>query len=321
MITIFVGTCDRIDTLQRSVAAYKKFRTPHEIVIVDNGTTHSACVKVLDRLERKVKRIYRLPGCDSMFEATENFNIAIRDQYDTGDAGEWFAVSEADVCFEGTDPRALKAYLRVAQETGYAAGPHLRVDQNIPRGYPLRSRVLACETWMLYRRDMEWAGDIPWSRTQIDTTFHLFPATRRFNRLSMDPARVGPPYDAMHLDWYLNVHAPTRENGVYVNGERPVGSWGKAWIRDYWGWVQTYGADVAFDLLMREPEHDTDICNVSFIRSWALQFGVGCDIDFDASERHLRRALLHAGDRYWSLEDDWMRAVYANDLSPLGWDA
>lgn len=321
MITIFVGTTDRLTTLERTIKSYKRFRTPHELVIVDNGTTNHECVKLLDRLEKKVKRIYRLPACDSMFEATENLNVAIRDQYDSAEAGDWFAVSEADVCFDGADRRSLDAYLRVAKETGMPAGPHLRVGGDIPVGYPLRSRVLACETWMLYRDDMEWVGDVPFSRTQIDTTFHLFPATRRFDRLRMDPVRVGPPFTAMHLDWYLDVFAPVKENAVYVNGSRPVGSWGKAWLRDYWNWFFNLGPDVAFANLMAEPEHPTDLCNVSFIRSWCHQFGVGCQVDLAESERQLCRALLHAGDRYWSKEDDWLRMVYEGDFRDLGWDS
>jgi hypothetical protein len=334
VITVFIGTTDRLGTLSRTVASYHNFTTPHRLVIVDNGTKHRECQRLLHVLERTrvVERVYRLPACDNMEEATENFNIAIRDQYDSGDAGEWFAVSEADVCFAGSDPGSLNAYIAVAQATGKPAGPHLRVDANIPSEYPLRSRVLACETWMLYRRDMEWllsrelgrrsrrVTNIPFSRTQIDTTFHLFPATRRFDRLRMDPMRVGPPFTAMHLDWYVDPFKPTPENPIYINGERKVGSWGKAWIRNYWNWVQQYGAEVAFELLMREPEHPDDLCNVSFIRSWCLQYGIGCEANRDESFKWLARAIPYPNDRYWPLKDDWYAMVYDNDFRGLGWE-
>src|SRR5258706_15673570 len=110
MVTIFVGTYNRLETLARSIASYRKFRTPHEIVIVDNGSSDPKCLALLERLEKKVKKVYWLPPCITYEETTLNFNIAFRDQYE-GTGGEWFAVSEADVCFDGTHQGALKAYI------------------------------------------------------------------------------------------------------------------------------------------------------------------------------------------------------------------
>lgn len=329
LVTVFLGTHNRLETLQRTIASYRRLRTPHEIVIVDNGTSDPRCVALLERLEPKVKRIYHLPACISMEEATDSFNIAMRDTMERGDGAEWFAVTEADVCFDGTHPRALDAYIRLAEETGRPTGPHLRVDADIPAHYPLRSRVLACETWMQYAADHEWLEPgsrrdrlpaIPYLSCQIDTTFHLFTARRSLNRLHMDPLRVGPPYDAMHLDWYLNIHRPNRENGILIPDERPMGSWGKAWLRDYWGWYQRLGAEVAFEFLMGEPTLRTDLCNVSFIRSWCYQYGVGVEASREESERWLADAIPFPNNRYWLIGPDWQRMIYENDYAALGWN-
>lgn len=318
MITIFIGTHNRLDTLERTVKSYKRFKTPHELVIVDNGTDHPDCVLLLNSLETKVKKIYRLPGCLSMEEATDNFNIAIRDQYEKSNS-QWFAVTEADVCFDGTDPGALSAYINVAKHTGVAVGPHLRVT-DIPAHYPLRSRVLACESRLLYREDMEWLEVIPYSKCQIDTTFHLFPRTREFRRLHLDPIRVGPPYDAMHLDWYLDIFNPSPENRVYIGGTRPIGSWGKAWIRDYWGWFQ-YDPEKALENLLQESLNPRDLCNNSFMLSWAYQYGHGCDVDLEKSFYWLRLAIPHTDNRYyWPYEENWLKFIYENDFSSLGWE-
>lgn len=323
MITVFIGTFNRLSTLERTIKSYKRLKTPHELVIIDNGTDHPACVKLLDRLETtgKVKRIYRLPGCESMDEATDNFNSAIRWEYESGDAGEWFAVSEADVCFDGTDPKALDAYIRLATDTGHSVGPHLRVDKDIPACYPLRSRVLACESRLLYRDLMYWHdGEIPYTHCQTDTTFHLFPATRRFDRLHMDPLRVGPPFDAMHLDWYLDITKPVRENGIYIAGQREVGSWGKAWIRNFWFWWQERGPEYAFRMLQDEPVDTTDLCNVSLIMSWALQYGHGTPIDLDESKEWLLAAIPSPHEHYSPYEARWLDMIYRDDFSSLGWD-
>lgn len=320
MITVFIGTYNRFETLVRTVKSYKKFRTPHELVIVDNGTDNLYCQALLSRLEYegKVKKVYWLPICNSMEEATDNFNIAIRDQFERFEA-EWFAVSEADVCFEGTHPKALDAYVKLAEETGRPAGPHLRVDEKIPASYPLRSRVLACESRLLYKEDMSWLGKIPYTDCQIDTTFHLFPRTRFFKRLHMNPWRVGPPYDAMHLDWYLNINKPNRENEIYIPGTREIGSWGKAWIRNYWFWFQEDPVR-ALELLHAEPAHRDDLCNNSFILSWAYQYGHGCEPNQDESEKWLRYAIPASDERYyWPYQQNWGKMIYLNDFSSLGW--
>lgn len=321
MLTILIGTYNRLETLDRTIKSYKRFKTPHEIVIVDNGTDDQKCLDLLGRLEKKVKKIYSLPGCVSMDEAADNFNVAIRDQYETS-GGEWFAVSEADVCFDGTHPEALDVYIRLSEQLGKPVGSHLRVDADIPDHYPLRSRVLACESRLLYKHEMEWFGEIPYSNTQIDTTFHLFPRTRFFNRLHMDPLRVGPPYDAMHLDWYLNIFKPNRENKIYIPGQRPMGSWGKQWIRDFWLNFQK-SPELAFERLCEEPlDQYGDLCNNSFLLSWCYQYGHGVEANYDLSKRWLLNAIPDSDDRYYRpYEANWMAMIYERDFGSLGWDA
>lgn len=331
-VTVFIGTTNRLSTLERTIKSYFRLTTPHELVIVDNGTDNLACLSLLTVLGRKgiVAGVYHLPHCEWMDEVAVNFVHAIDDWKAQGRGGEWFAVSEADVSFEATPPDALERYIQLANMTGRAVGPHLRVDEDIPVTYPLRSRVLACETWMQYRRDMvetwistpgreQWANPVWWSDTQIDTTFHLFPRDRPFRRLHMDPIRVGRPYDALHLDWYLDVFNPVPENEIYMCGLGAIGSWGRSWLRDYWLWFQEHGAEKAWEMLLREPMNLGDLCNVSFIRSWCLQYGVGVPRDIEASKDWLRSAIPFPNDRYWDLKGDWMRFVYDNDLSALGW--
>lgn len=317
MITVFIGTFNRLSTLERTIKSYKKFKTPHELVIVDNGSDHPRCIEMLNKLEKHVKKIYRLPGCNSMEEATHNFNIAIRDQFEKTDS-KWFAISEADVCFEGTDAHALDVYTRIAKEQGTAVGPHLRVS-DIPAHYPLRSRVLACESRLLYKDEMEESDGVFFSKCQIDTTFHLFPRTREFRRLHLNPIRVGPPYDALHLDWYLNIFYPSAENRIYIGGTRPIGSWGKAWLRDYWGWFQ-YDPTKALENLLQESPNPRDLCNNSFMLSWAYQYGQGCEPDHEKSLYWLKLAIPHTDNRYyWPYEENWLKMVYDSDFSSLGW--
>lgn len=322
MITVFMGCTNRLSTLERTIASFQKFETPHEIVLVSNGTTEPEALMMLGYLRDQypsVKKVYDLPACDSMEDVTDNYNHAIRDQYDNGNAGEWFAVSDCDICFDGTDPGALDAYIELAEVSGTAVGPHLRVH-DVPACYPLRSRVLACESRLLYRSDMEWHGRIPFTKCQTDTTFHLFPRTRRFNRLHLNPLRVGPPYDAMHLDWYLDPWHPTRENAIYIPNRLEVGSWGKRWIRDYWLDFQS-GPEHAFDQLVKAQCNIDDLCVRCFMLAWCYQYGVGCEANTSYALNYLARAIPADHPHYIPFKQHWLGMIFRNDFSSLGWDA
>lgn len=320
MITIFMGCTNRLDTLERTLVSFQRLEAEHEIVIVSNGTDDLECERLFNDLEfmKRVKKVYRLPACDSMEDVTDNYNHAIRDQYDHGKAGEWFAVSDCDICFDGTDPGALDAYIELAEVSGTAVGPHLRVH-DVPACYPLRSRVLACESRLLYRSDMDWLRDIPYSKCQTDTTFHLFPRTRRFNRLHLNPLRVGPPYDAQHLDWYLDIDHPTRENELYIPNRLEVGSWGKRWIRDYWFDYQE-DPELALERLLFEAKcNENDLCVRCFLLAWCYQYGRGCAVDLDAAHAWLEKAIPPGHPHYWPNASDWSRMIFLNDFSSLGW--
>lgn len=322
-VTVFLATFNRLDTLSRSVRSFQRFEQPYELVIVDNGSDDPRCVQLLDELEAQpdVAKVYRLPKINSMEELTDNFNVAVRDQYRRKRGrGGWFAVTDADVCFDGTSPDALAAYVKLAKATGCAVGPHTRVDESIPHGYPLRSRVLATESRLLYRSSMSWLGDIPYAPWPIDTTFHVFPRAEEFPRLRMNTLRCGPPYDAMHLDWYVDAFCPTDENWIYLNGagDRGVGSWGGSWLKGFWRWFQR-DPQQALEMLRRCYRDTGDLNNNAFMISWCLQHGVA-DPDLDESRRWLDAAVPD-GSPWVAHRDDWLAMIFDDDFSSLGWQA
>lgn len=318
-LTVFVGTFNRLTTLERTVRSYANLTTPHRLVIVDNGTTDPECRALLERLLRdgEVDRVVRCPQGWTMPALTWNFEHAIRAEYDHGKDGDWYAVSEADVCFDGTAPDALDAYIDLAAHTGYAVGPHTRVDAGIPACYPLRSRVLATEARLLYADAMEWHGDVPYSVQPIDTTFHCFPRRRDFPRLRMNTLRCGPPYDAMHLDWYLNIFDPEPEQAIYMDGKATIGSWGRLWIMDFWRWFQ-FDREVAFERLLRELRDHRDLDNNSFMLSWCYQYGHGVEANEAESVRWLDAA-IPAGTIWPPYRPDYLKMIYDDDFACLGW--
>jgi hypothetical protein len=321
LVTIFVSTYNRLTTLTRTLNSFKNFVDPYEVVVIDNGSTHPACQKLLEKIEKRrdVRRVYRLEKIFHMDELTLNINQAMRDRYDEPDCPEWFAVTDADICFEGSSPYCLGAYVSLARHTGKVPGPHTRVNSDLPIGYPLRSRVLVCESRLLYKDTMHWLRSIPYSGWPIDNTFQVFPARTDFPRLQMDTVRVGPPYDAMHLDWYSDVFKPKAENFIYITDRAMVSSWGGGWIKAFWEIFQD-SPEEAFRSACADGERweYRDFNNGYFIASWCRRYGVGCDIDIEQSVRLLDAAI--PPDRYYlQHREDYLDMIYRDDFSSLGW--
>lgn len=320
MITVFLATYNRLETLRRTIDSYRVLQDPYELVIVDNGTDHPRCLSLLEEIaqEDHVSAIYTLKKVASMDELTANFNVAVKDQYKQKRRAGWFAVTDADICFEGTDQRALSAYVKIAEHTGCAAGPHLR-PWGIPHGYPLRSRVMSTEARLLYRDSMQWFDGVPYALWTIDTTFHVFPRTDEFKRIGANTYRVGPPYDVMHLDWYVDFSHPIEENWVYINDLSPVGSWGKGWIQAAWNAARVSPDRMFYELKNASTCYHRDLCNTSFMLSWCYQYGFGVEKNMTFSLNHLRQAIPPWFEDFWRNEKDWINMVYKDDFSVFGW--
>lgn len=337
-VTIFVSTFNRTDTLIRTLQSYLRFTTPYEVVIVDNGSTWDAARDLLDRLEEsggnyQVTAVKRYPLCGDLTAVARNIHRAVRWRYRAKHRTAWYAVTDADICFEGSSPDTLAAYIEFFKRTDDAPGPHTRVHDGIPKGYPLRSRVLATESRPTYRsrqNELNVGSKMPivrWSWWSIDTTFHLFPRTDGFAWRLMDTARLGPPYDALHLDWYMDIFNPSPEADVYVGNQ--ISSWGASWMSGFWREFRDGGH--AFSLALDEGERqnrlidsDTgllyeDLNNGFFLASWCAQYGVGGAPKDIAMSKRLLQAAIPQGTPYREHVEDWYAMIYDSDFTCLGW--
>jgi hypothetical protein len=165
---------------------------------------------------------------------------------------------------------------------------------------------------------MEWLDEIPFSRDPIDTTFHLFPASKSFNRLGMETVRVGPPWTATHSDWLIDFCNPTEENHAYILGCGEAASWGGRWLRGMFrAWLES--PETAFDLLLKDEKTHDDYFHPGFMLAWMYQYGHGCKQDVPRS-KELIRAAIPAWSPCWQFEHCWDDMVYGNDFSCLGWE-
>jgi hypothetical protein len=170
----------------------------------------------------------------------------------------------------------------------------------------------------MFRDHMKFEDGVWWSPDDIDSTFHLFPATPEFRRLKMSTARVGPPYEATHSDWLLDFDNLTHENRAYITGCGEAASWGGRWLKDFYkAWM--HEEEAAFRLMESIDPWQDDYFYEGFILSWMLQHGHGCEPDLERSKRVLRDA-FPKWSPCWEYEQHWDALVYDDDQSCLGWE-
>lgn len=309
MIAIFVVTFNRLDTLTKSLDAYKNLSTEHEVIIIDNGTDAAPCLALLNELEKEYK-IYHYGKIFNTDELTSNINSAVKDYYNQKET-PWFAVSDADVCFDIAAPNTLDVYIELAEKIDCAVGPHL-VTEDLHQNYPLRSMIMRMESRQIYRSRMRTHRDVLYSYQPIDTTFVLFRRSPEFRRLGMNTVRVGRPYAARHLDWYIDLLNPSEENLIYINKESNIGSYGGSWIKGFFN-IFIRSKEEAFDYLLKSPKNTSNHCINSYILSWAYQFGHGCPIDIEKSKEVFLKASYGLDDT----TADAIEMVYNNNHSAI----
>lgn len=327
-LTVFIGTFNRIETIAGCIRYLERQRRPVRIVVVDNGSTDYGARRYLDQLG-SIYTVCRLPGIDeqpqsegdgdehgghAMQAVSRNYSEAMRQEWETQPRPTWYAVCDADTWLDGHSD-SLDAYVGLAERTGRAVGPHLKL--NVGRSYPLRSAALILNARILFRHHMQDTDGIPWSPDDIDSTFHLFPTAPVFRRLKMDTARVGPPFDATHSDWCLDFLNLTHENHAYILGCGEAASWGGRWLTGFTrAWLRS--PEAAFELLSKVRPWQDDYFYEGFMLSWMLQYGHGCDIDLERS-RLVLRASFPKWSPCWEYEHCWDALVYDDDQTCLGW--
>jgi hypothetical protein len=118
-----------------------------------------------------------------------------------------YIVSDCDIDMTISAPETLDVYdeLLNSKRQVESVGPMLKIS-DIPRSYPLYNRVINRHVEQFWHRQPEWAdtsfGPVANLLCVIDTTFAVQRAAEPYRRLK-SALRVYEPYEAQHLDWYV----------------------------------------------------------------------------------------------------------------------
>jgi hypothetical protein len=232
-IPIFVTSFDRIEVLSESIVSYMEaLDTDVEIIIHDQGSEYPPMVEYLKFLEAIGYKVYR-----GVNEPT-SVKHSIEDWYKTNDS-QWYVVTDPDISLRGTNPNMLNICIDVLclEKDVTCVGPALRTT-DLPDHYPMKAQVINWEKQWYKQEDEKMIrinNDIvKYHFSVIDTTFAVYRKGHEFTKPNTKAVRVARPYDAKHLDWYMDHSKLTDDYKHYIESAKRAGK-----SRTHWSSKET----------------------------------------------------------------------------------
>lgn len=223
-IPLFVFSKDRLDCLKKSLASYRHIGTPISIIIHDTGTTYEPTLEYLHSLDREgiYVRWHSHPDPHVPFQAMTETVKWYCDQYHP----PFYVVTDPDIELDRPRPDLLNAYSHLLESIATTCvGPWLRTD-DFPDHYPFKQYMRDCENSVLRGGD----GSLPYGSetirfkyAPIDTTFAMYRGSFTWHRLNSG-LRVYAPFQARHLDWYLDPSHLPEDQLYYIRTAPSIAS-------------------------------------------------------------------------------------------------
>ncbi len=205
-LPVFIISYNRGLCLRRAVDSYRRLSRNIKIIIHDNGSTDPGTIAILEELNKEGGIVVRR-GAIHTPDELNNVNETIQEYFDDWAEPSRYVVTDCDIDLSIASSDALDVYDEILDRyTGVeCVGPMLRIH-DIPKSYPLYSRVMNRHVEQFWHREPEWVetpyGAVASIECDIDTTFALHRANEPFRRLKK-ARRVYHPFEAHHMDWYL----------------------------------------------------------------------------------------------------------------------
>ena len=196
--------------LRKTVTSYLRQTVPLEIFIHDNGSNDLDTLNTLSWLEGIGLKVFRRSAIKHAGELSlvnETVELALRGRVMP------YAVSDCDVDISIARFDAFSVYLEILSNHPEfdCVGPMLRIA-DIPRSYPLFGKVMERHIEQFWGKQPVWistnAGKVAVLPSRIDTTLAVYQAGLPYER-HRSALRVYRPFEALHLDWYVDDKTPS----------------------------------------------------------------------------------------------------------------
>jgi len=247
-IPIFVIVHNQYEMLKKSLYSYEsQIDYPIEIVLHNANSKYQPTLDFLKEREGKGDKVYHsnnscgLPNPNRWkhFEPS-NGNIVvdtIRSYLSANPKCKYIILTDPDVELYNVRSNLIETYIYLLNKYDvYGVGPALKLD-DIPDHYPKKQ---VAQRW-----ERKFNGDpriqeefdnvkFELKRAPIDTTFHLvrandfilnFPQGKKTLNMHGNCVRVFEPYNARHLDWYIDPNNMTDCEKYYAENASDISHW------------------------------------------------------------------------------------------------
>lgn len=238
-IPIFIITHDRLEVLKICFNSLKKINTklPYEIIFCDNKSTYTP---IIDWLKDQEEAGYQVYWNDTkhLFEGIQK---SVNRWYRDNDS-PYYIVTDPDIELIAL-PDILEYYVDLFQKNPkcQVVAPLLKID-DIPNYYPAKRKVLQNlhnnygkqkrieVDWDNKKRKIIFAG--------VGCTFAMYrkgfvKKKDTSNKCPVISIRTEKPYDARHLDWYIDPKNMSDEQIRYCKKQELHTHWGTKHIRNF----------------------------------------------------------------------------------------
>ena len=235
-VPIFVITCDRLVALRRTLAGFRRaLHTPYQVVIHDNHSTFPETVAYLAELEAEGIPVYRSAEPVLHPDALSGVAATVADWLASHPA-DFYVVTDPDIELEEGPGDLLPYFAHLLTEHPEidVVGTMLRID-DLPDVYPLKDTVVARYRANFHHTPpflLSYGGkSYPVRYGPVDTAFGMYRGSHPWHRLTHGLLTYAP-YQARHLDWYLDPNALSDDQRYYLRRASDVSHWGGSWLRE-----------------------------------------------------------------------------------------
>lgn len=221
VIPIFIISFNRVSCMEESMCSYvNNIGTPIEIIIYDNGSDYSPCLSYLEKKEQSgcfvyynKKRIYNMSElCDDIY--TNVINPYLEKNKNI----KYYIVTDNDIRIEKSDGKCLDVYRYLLEHNSdiNVVGPDLITDDISDKF--LQKKIVIENYNHIKIKDINFSYEnktINAIESYIDTTFGMYRSNFVFKNLNKS-IRVGYPYNAKHLYWYINFDLLKEDEFNYI---------------------------------------------------------------------------------------------------------
>lgn len=234
-IPIFIITFQRFTVLLESLKSFFKNQGANNlrIVICDNLSSHKKLIEFFKVLRVYYKAQIYINTTNDPFKNTY-FNIqTYLHNLPVSARPDYYVITDPDIVLRGENTGAFDFYKSFLDDypSIRTVGPMLDIH-DIPDHYPHKAKVheLHDPIWDRPQYDYKWK-DVSYKFVEyaIDTTFGMYRLEKgyRFRSESPEPSacRCLSPFNAQHIDWYLNKEELESDQLLYSQTATKISHW------------------------------------------------------------------------------------------------